>query len=33
MELERLAWAALAVFAVAFALYLDVKREGWPWNR
>ncbi len=30
MTAAQLAWAALAVAAITIALWLDVRREGWP---
>jgi len=32
MTLEQAAWAFLGLLAIAVALYLDVRREGWPWQ-
>ena len=30
MTAAQLAWAALGLAAIAIALWLDVRREGWP---
>ena len=30
MTAAQLAWAALGVVSLALALWLDVRREGWP---
>ena len=32
MTAAQLAWAALGLAALALALWLDVRREGWPWR-
>jgi len=32
MTLEQAAWALLGLLTIAIGFWLDIRREGWPWQ-